>query len=173
GATGQHRLGVPALDDLGGLADAVAGRRAGADDGVVGTAGAGVHGHDAGGHVRDHHRHGEGGDPAHAALHQRRVALFDLLHAADAAGDDDAHVVGIHVARLQAAFGQGLLAGRQGELAVAADVAGRLAVHVELGVEVLDLGRDAGAVGRGVEGRDLADARRALVQVRLDRFDGV
>ena len=84
GATGQHRLGVPALDDLGGLADAVAGRRAGADDGVVGTAGAGVHGHDAGGHVRDHHGHRERADPLDAAVQHGRVALFDLLHATDA-----------------------------------------------------------------------------------------
>src|SRR5205823_13939586 len=38
------------------------------------------------------------------------------------------------------------------------------------GVEVLGLGRDPGAVGRGVEVRDRPDARRALDQVRPDRF---
>src|SRR5206468_7424222 len=46
--TREHRLGVAALDDLGCLTDAVSAGRAGADDGVVGAAGLGVDGYDAG-----------------------------------------------------------------------------------------------------------------------------
>src|SRR4029077_14578375 len=102
GTAGEHRHGITALDDLRSLADTVRARRAGADDRVVWTARLAVDGDDAGGHVRDHHRHRERADPLRTALHQLRVALLDLLHAADAGAHDDTDVVGVHVARDQA-----------------------------------------------------------------------
>ena len=117
GATRQHRHRVPALDDLGGLTDAVRSRRAGADDGVVGAAGMRVDGDQAGRHVRDHHRDSEGADALRPALHQRRVALFDLLEAADARAHDDADVVGIHLSGIQSRLRKRLLGRGQSELA--------------------------------------------------------
>ena len=153
----EHRLGVAALDDLRSLADAVSARSARADDGVVGAAGLAVDGDDAGRHVGDH-----------PALHQRGVALLDLLHSADARADDHADVVRVHLRRVQTAVGKRLLGRREGELAVAADVASRLAVHVVLGVEALDLGRDLGVEVGGVEARDPAHPRHAFDHVRPD-----
>ena len=117
-----------------------------------------VDGDQAGRHVRDHHRDSEGADALRPALHQRRVALFDLLEAADARAHDDADVVGIHLSGIQSRLRKRLLGRGQSELAVAADVAGRLAVHVVLGVEALDLGRDLGVEPGGVEPGDRADA---------------
>ena len=167
-AAGQHRPGVTALDDLGGLPDAVPGRRAGADDGVVGPSRPRVDGDQARRHVGDHHRHRERGDAPDAALQQHRVALLDLLHAPDARGDDDAHVVWVEFGGIEVGVLQRQPGGRQGELAETAGVTGRLPVHVPLGVEVPDLGGDLGRVVGGVEAGDPADAGDALDQVGPD-----
>src|SRR6267143_3565862 len=93
-------------------------------------------------------------------------ALLDLLETADARAHDDADLVGIHLSGIHPRLGERLLGRGQRELAVAADVAGRLAVHVVLGVEALDLGRDLGVEAGRVEPGDGADARRALDHVR-------
>ena len=171
GAAGQHRHRVTALDDLGCLADAVRARRAGADDGVVRAARMRMDGDDSRRHVRDHHRHGERADPLRPPLHESCVALFDLFHAADPRAHDDAYVVGVHLARLEARLRQRLLGCRQRELAVPPDVAGGLAVHVFLGVEALDLAGDLGVEVGGVEMRYPADSRNPFDHVRPDGLD--
>src|SRR5205807_1923122 len=165
GATRDHGDRVAPLDDLGRLADAVGAGRAGADHGVVGTAGAQVHGDQAGAHVRDHHRDGEGADAAHAALQQHGLVLLDLLHSADGGGDDDADIVGVHLVRTQARLLDRHLRRGQRELAEAPDVPRGLAVHVVGSLEVADLAGDLAAVLRGVETGDRADAGDALDQV--------
>ena len=165
-AAGEHGSRLTPLDDLGRFPDAVAGGGAGADDRVVRAPGAGVDRHQARGHVADHHRHREGRDAAHPPLQQRGVVLLDLLHASDARGDDDADVVGVELGRVEVRVLKGLLGGGQGELAEAAHVAGRLAVHVPLGVEVLDLSRDPGRVAGGVETGDRANPRGTLDHAR-------
>ena len=70
-------------------------------------------------------------------------------------------------------MGQRLLRRGEGELAVASDVAGGLAVHVFLGVETLDLSSDLGVEEGGVEARDQADARNTFDHVRPDGFEVV
>src|SRR5439155_5927800 len=161
-ATGKHGYGVATLYDLRRLADAVSAGCAGADDGVIGPAGLSVNGDDAGRHVGDHHRHRERAYPLGPALQQRGVTFLDLLHAADARAHNHADVVRVHLGGVEARLRQRLLGSRERELAVAADVAGGLAIHVVLGVEALDLGRDLGVEVGGVKAGDAADSGDAL-----------
>src|SRR5205823_5995325 len=84
------------------------------------------------------------------------------------ASDPPAGMVAIQLPGSQVRVGERLLGRGQRERAVAADVPGRLAVHVFLGVEALDLGRDLGVeVGR-VEAGDPPDPGDPLDHVRPD-----
>src|SRR5713101_7412732 len=75
-------------------------------------------------------------------------------------------LIRIHLSGIHPRLRERLLGSGQRELAVPADVTGGLAVHVVLGVEALDLGRDLGVEAARVEPGDRADARRALDHVR-------
>src|SRR5713101_3055913 len=67
-------------------------------------------------------------------------------------------LIRIHLSGIHPRLRERLLGSGQRELAVPADVTGGLAVHVVLGVEALDLGRDLGVEAARVEPGDEADA---------------
>ncbi|MCU1249468.1 MAG: uncharacterized protein JWQ49_2497 [Edaphobacter sp.] len=108
GATGDHGVGVAALDEAEGVSDGVGGGGAGGCGGLVGAARAVFDGDVAGGEVDDGTGDEEGRDLAGAAVEQIDVLAFDDVEAADAGADVDADAIAIFVGDLEAGVCHGL-----------------------------------------------------------------
>jgi hypothetical protein len=87
---GDHDVGQVMFDKACRIADGVGAGGAGGGDGGVGAVEAEYDRYVSAGGVGHEARDGEGADPAHAALHQNLILLFDGFDAADARADDDA-----------------------------------------------------------------------------------
>ena len=158
GATGDHGVGVAALDDAEGVADGVRGTGAGGGGGLVGTLGAVLDGDVAGGEVNDGRGDEEGRDLARAAVEHVGVLALDDVETADAGTDVDADGLGVLWRDLEAGVLHGLLCGGHGEVDEAAHLAGLLLLHEGVHVEVLDFGGDTDRVTGEIESGDLSHA---------------
>ena len=111
-------------------------------------------------HVGDGHGDEVGADLFHPLLLAPGVLLLNGGQTADAAGHDDADVLGLRLA-VDAAVLNGLGGSAQCQQGEAGHLAGLFFVHDGLGVEVLDLARQLALELAGVELGDGADAALA------------
>ena len=111
-------------------------------------------------HVGDSHRDEVGADLLHALFLAAAVLLLDGGQTADAAGHDDADVLGLGFA-VDAAVLDSLSGSAQRQQGEAGHLAGFLFVHDGLGVEALDLACQLALELAGVELGDGADAALA------------
>ncbi len=154
----DHDVRPAPADQLGGLAEGMAARRAGRGERQVGPAGAEQDADLRGGAVEHERGHRKRAHAARPALQQRQLVLEDRVHAADPRSDNHADPLGVPVGRVQAGIGHRFLARRHGEMQEPVHAPRDLPVHVMGRVEVLHLGGDRRLEGRGVELRDRADA---------------
>ena len=124
GATGDHGVGIAALDDAEGVADGVRGGGAGGRGGLVGAACVVLDGDVAGGEVDDGAGDEEGRDLAWAAVQHGGVLALDDVEAADAGADVDAEAVAIGLVDDEAGVRHGLCRGGEREVDEAAHLAG-------------------------------------------------
>ncbi len=176
---GEHDVRVPALDQLGRLADRVRSRRAGRDDRVVRAADAERDRHLAARRVDEHVRKEERRDPVRPALAQHVGLLEQTDGAADRRTEDDPRPR--RVEPVQAGVADGLPGRGDGEEDVPLEPARLLRRHDARRVELLDLGGHAHRELRRVERADPVDAaapvdrcaprRRGIVAERRDRSE--
>ena len=156
-AADHHDIGLAALYQLGALAERVRARRARRHVRQAGPAQVELHRDLRGAGVGHQHRDEKRRKARGSALLHQQDLVDERFDPADAGRDRHADAVTIFTAALQARVVQ-CLSGRAdrvlGEAIGAADL---LAVHPLRRVETLDLARDLGLVGGGVEARDACD----------------
>ena len=90
GASGNHHIGIAALDDAEGIADGMGAGGAGRGRRFIRALGAEAHGNVSGGEVDDGGGNEERRDLARAALEERGMFALDHVESADARADMDA-----------------------------------------------------------------------------------
>jgi hypothetical protein len=161
GASGNHDVGVAALDDAEGIADGMSAGGAGGGRGFVGALGANAHGDVSGGEVDDGGGNEEGGDLARAAFEERGMFALDHVESADAGADVDADHLGVFGSDFQLGHLERFVGGGDGEVDEAAHLLHFFFLDELEGIEVADLGGDLAGEGGGVEGGDATDAALA------------
>src|SRR6266436_3148378 len=166
GTAGDKNIGVAKFNHPPRFADGVIGSRASGDDAHVGAAQTELHRDNAAGHVADEHWNGEGGDALRPLVHQRAELVFQRFQPADAAADNHAEAVPIHLLQVEAAVLDRHLRSGHGQLNEtirAPDVFG--VVEKVFWIEVAHFTADFAIVVRGVEGLNPADAAFAFNQI--------
>ncbi len=158
GASGDHGVGVAALNDAEGVADGVRGGGAGGGGGLVGAARSVLDGDVAGGEVHDRRWDEEGRDLARSAVHHVGVFALDDVEPADAGADVDADVVAVGLIDDQAGVGHGLCGSSESKMDKASHLARLFFLDEEQRVEVLDLGGEADGMAGEIECLDLGHA---------------
>ena len=161
GATGDHGVGIAALDDAEGVTDGVGAGGAGGSGGLVGSAGGVLDGDVSGGEIDDGGGDEEGRDFAWATVHHVGVFALNDVEAADAGADVYAEAVTELAGDGEAGVSHGLGCGRKGEVYEAAHFAGLFFVDEEEWIEVLDLCGEADGVAGEIECLDLRHATLA------------
>ncbi len=159
GATGDHHLGVAALDDFVRIADGVRTRRAGGARRLVGATGAKADRDLARCQVDDRRRNEEGRDLARPTREVGLVLVLDGAEPADARRDVHADVDRVLDRHLEACVIDRELARGDRELDEGVNLLDLLLLDVIERVEALDLARDPRRERRRVKVGDRADAR--------------
>ncbi len=165
-ATGNHDVRFIIANQAPGFPDTIIGGRTGRDDGKIGTGKAKLDGDQAGGHVGDHHRDHERGDPPGSFVQKDLILIGEGLQSTNAGSDEDANTVSGDLGGIQPGMEHGLLGGSHGELRVAIRPAGVfLVTKILLRFKIQDLGRKAAIVLGGIPDGDRRDAALACHKV--------
>ncbi len=173
GAARDHGVGIAALDDAEGVANAVRRAGAGGGGGLVRSLGAVLDGHMPGGKVDDRGGNEEGRNLAWAAGEHGRVFALDDVEAAYAGADVHADVLGSLIGDFEAGVLHGLLRGSHGEVDETAHLAGLLLLHKGMRIEVFDFGGNADRVTGEIECSDLSHATLAGEQAFPNLRSGI
>src|SRR4029079_468990 len=158
GTAGNHDVGVAVFDQARRLAEAVVGRRTGADGGEVRPLLPVMNRHQASDHVDDRSRHEERRYLAQSALEIGTMRVLDHRKPADAGTDTNAYALQVPAISIEPGTGDRL---HRGHLPVVHEpvIAARVLAGQILGdVEILDLPGDTRGKSRGVEPCDGNDA---------------
>src|ERR1700736_332940 len=172
GTAGDKNIGVAELNHAPRFADGIVGSRTSGDDAHVGTAQTELHRDNAAGHVADQHRNGKSGHALRPFVHQDAELVFERFQSADAAADDHAEAIAVHLLQVEAAvLDRHLSRGHSqlNETIGAPDVFGVL--KEILRIEVAHFTAAFAIVVRGVEGLDPAEAALALNEIFPKRLE--
>jgi hypothetical protein len=164
GASGNHYVGISALDDAEGIADGVGASGAGCGRRFIRTLGAEAHGNVPGGEVDYSGGNEERGNLARSALEECGMFALDHVESADARADMHADALGIFGRDLKLGHLHRFVGGGDGEVDEAAHFFYFFFLDEIEGIKVADLGGDLAGKGGGVERGDAADAAFAREQ---------
>ena len=131
---------------------------------------AGTDCHLAGCHIADHHGYEERRNPSRTLGTVFVMLFFDSADAADAAANNGAHAVRIHVLEIRAGILECLDCGCYCNLGKAFHVANVLAFKIFCGVKVPDNAGNADTQLCGVKAVDLGNAQRSLLYIFPELF---
>ena len=160
GSAGDHHVRQAVPNEVERLADRMRRGGAGGDGGEVGALEAVADGDQPGGDVRNEHRDEERGDPIRPLGDVGPAVVLVGLHPADAAPDHHTGAVGRGRVTIEPGLGDRLVGRPERELREEVVPPRFLLVHVEEGIEALDLAGEPDGELRGVELADRCRSRR-------------
>ena len=171
-AAAEANVQIAVLDLAERFANGVGRRCTGSGGAEVVAAEAGADRYLSGSHVADHHGHEERRDPSRSLCTILIVFFFDSADAADAAADNGAYTIRIHILEVRACVLQRLNRRCHGDLGKAFHVANVLAFKIFCGVEIADNAGNADTQFGGVKAVDLGNTQCSLFYVFPELFYG-
>ena len=155
GTTGDHHIGIVALDDAIRVADGVGTGGAGGGGGFVGAFGAVADAHLARGKINDGRGNKKRRNFARAALQHVVVLALDHVESADAGADENAHTFAVVPASIfSPEFSMASCVAARAQMNEAPHFARFFLIHELQRIEVLDFGSEGNGKAGGIETGD-------------------